>query len=323
MSTSDQAMRRILVVRLGAMGDVLHALPAVSTLHASFPEAEITWVVDPKWAVLLSGNPAVGRVVTFDRRRWGSIVAARAVLRAAEFDAALDFQGLIKSAVLARFLARCRVRYGFDRSQVREKAAAWWYDRTCVAGSAHVVERNIELAMAAGATKRCLDTPMPAGRPEGGALPTEPFVLTSPMAGWTSKQWPLEYFADLARRIAPVPLVLNGAPGAEGELREIATGEGNVRIHLSGIEGLIDATRRAAAVVGVDSGPLHLAAALGKPGVAIFGPTDPARNGPYGGTMTVLRDPRAVTTYKRGSTVSDSMRAVDAGQVATALLGIW
>jgi heptosyltransferase-1 len=177
------------------------------------------------------------------------------------------------------------------------------------------VDRNVELAMAAGAKVRCMETPMPAGKPEGD-LPAGPFVLTSPMAGWVSKQWPAEYFAELARLIAPVPLVLNGAPGAEKELRAIA---GNARIHLSGIEGLIDATRRAAAVVGVDSGPLHIAAALGKPGVAIFGPTDPARNGPYGGTITVLRDGAAVTTYKRESTVSSCMRAIEPAQVAAAL----
>lgn len=313
-------MRRILVVRLGAMGDVLHALPAVSTLHASFPEAEITWVVDPKWAVLLNGNPAVTRIVTFDRRRWASIAAARAALRTLEFDAALDFQGLIKSAVAARFLARCRVRWGFDRSQVREKPAAWFYDRTCVARWAHVVDQNIELAIAAGATVRCLDTPMPTGCPEG-VLPDQPFVLTSPLAGWTSKQWPAEHFAELARLIAPLPLVLNGAPGAEAELRALGAGLPNVSVHLSGIEGLINATRRAVAVVGVDSGPLHIAAALGKPGVAIFGPTDPARNGPYGGSLKVLRDAAAVTTYKREDTVSPSMRAISAAQVAAALRG--
>lgn len=311
-------MRNILVVRLGAMGDVLHALPAVSTLHAGFPEAAITWMVDPKWAVLLHGNPAVTRIVTFDRRRWESITAARAALRNTAFDVALDFQGLIKSALAARFLARCRVRWGFDRSQVREKPAAWFYDRTCMTSSAHVVDQNVELAMAAGAKVRCLDTPMPAGRPEGN-LPAEPFVLTSPMAGWTSKQWPPEYFAELARLIAPVPLVLNGAPGAEAELRALGAGLSNTPVHLSGIEGLIDATRRAAAVVGVDSGPLHIAAALGKPGVAIFGPTDPARNGPYGGTISVLRDASAVTTYKRESTVSSCMRAVDPAKVAAAL----
>jgi heptosyltransferase-1 len=119
--------------------------------------------------------------------------------------------------------------------------------------------------------------------------------------------------------IAPIPLVLNGAPGAEAELRALGAGLANVSIHLSGIEGLIDATRRAAAVVGVDSGPLHLAAALAKPGVAIFGPTDPARNGPYGGTISVLRDASAVTTYKREFTVSSCMRAVDPAQVAAAL----
>jgi heptosyltransferase-1 len=116
------------------------------------------------------------------------------------------------------------------------------------------------------------------------------------MAGWAAKQWPLEYYSELGRLLVNetgCKLVLN-APSPI-DMR-------HTHAHVSGLPGLIDATRRAAAVVGVDSGPLHLAAALGKPGVAIFGPTDPARNGPRGGAITVLRSPLALTTYKRNHT---------------------
>jgi heptosyltransferase-1 len=110
-------------------------------------------------------------------------------------------------------------------------------------------------------------------------------------------------------------LVLNGPPSAEQLLRSVP----DTLTHVSSIAGLIHATRRAAAIIGVDSGPMHLAAALGKPGVAIFGPTDPARNGPYGGAFRVLRSPRAVTTYKRRSHADGSMREITPEQVCRAL----
>jgi heptosyltransferase I len=306
------------VVRLGAMGDVLHALPAVSTLKASFPESEITWIIDPKWAILLEGNPAVDHVIRFDRRNVASIRAAWRELRGSrEHDASIDFQGLIKSAILPWIAKGCATRFGFDPALLREKQAAWFYTRPYLATSAHVVDRNLELVTsrnAVNAPRVDMAAPLPSGKPEG-CLPAQPFVLASPFAGWTSKQWPLERFSELARLLAPVPLVVNGAPSAEAELRRI---KGAIP-HLSGIEGLIDATRRATAVVGVDSGPLHLAATLGKPGVAIFGPTDPARNGPYGGTIEVLRDASAKTTYKRGSTIDPSMEAVSSASVYAAL----
>jgi heptosyltransferase-1 len=145
-------------------------------------------------------------------------------------------------------------------------------------------------------------------------LPEGKFVLASPAAGWGSKEWPLEYYDELARGLS-LPLVVNGPPHSAGLLAGVT----GAQIHLSGIPGLIDATRRAHAVVGVDSGPMHLAAALGKPGVAIFGPTDPASHGPYGGTLRVLRSRYAVTSYKRRTDVDASMRAIKPAMVLKAL----
>jgi heptosyltransferase-1 len=304
---------RILVVRLGAMGDVIHALPAVSTLRASFPRAEIAWVIDPKWAPLVVGNPAVDRVLPFDRRDLASARASVTTLRAHGFDLAIDFQGLIKSAFLAS-VSGCRRRIGFHWKEVRERPAALLYTDRVHTQARHVAEKNIELAVAAGASTLDRSTYLPQGSPEG-LLPAKPFVLACPLAGWVSKQWPIAYFRELARK---VPLVVNGAPANEAELRQI---EG-AHVHLSGIEGLLDATRRAAAVVGVDSGPLHIAAAMGKPGVAIFGPTDPERNGPLGTSIRVLRVQGATTTYKRGARLSESMQAIPPEMVLDALGGL-
>jgi heptosyltransferase-1 len=298
---------RILVVRLGAMGDVIHALPAVATVKHSFPQAHLAWVIEVRWAPLLAGNPFVDEIIPVERRTLAGLLAAGRRLRAGRFDTVIDFQGLIKSALLAA-LARPERIFGFHQSQVRERLAALVYSHRTRACSAHVVDRNLELAGAAGATKRVVAFPLPSGAPEA-ALPAGEFVLASPLGGWAAKRWPLEYYAELARllrRELDWPLVLDGPPDQVAAFGHLP----GVLVHASGLAGLVWATRRASAVVGIDSGPMHLAAALGKPGVAIFGPTDPARNGPYGGTFTVLRSSSARTSYKRRGRIDPNMAAI-------------
>jgi len=275
------AGERVLAVRMSAMGDVIHCLPAVAALAAR-PGVSVTWLVKERWAPLLRGNPAVAEILTsYPSRR---------------FDTAYDFQGLMKSAVLARIGSGQVV--GFE--DPREWPAQWLYSRRVSRQGQHVVDHNLGLVGASGPPRFWL----PQGQPEG-ELPEQPFVLASPLAGWKSKQWPMEHYHRLAV-LLPVPLVLNGPPGSGFP-------------HQSSMVGLIDATRRAAAVVGVDSGPLHLAAALEKPGVAIFGPTSPERNGPYGGSIRVLRAPGTPTSYKRRDEIDESMRAITPEQVAAAL----
>lgn len=304
------AVSSILVVRLGAMGDVIHALPAVASLKHNMPHSRLTWVIRPRWMPLLQGNPFVDEVIPLDRTALGALTLWRR-LRRTRFDLAVDLQGLMQSALVAAAARPDRI-VGFHRSQAWESPAALFYSTGVVTTSAHIVDRNLELAAAAGASSLLRTFPLPEGKPEA-RLPEGKFVLVTPLAGWGSKEWPIELYAELVRRI-DMPLVVNGPPSAA----EILAGIRGAHVHLSGIEGLIDATRRAHAVIGVDSGPMHLAAALGKPGVAIFGPTDPARNGPYGGSMRVLRAADAVTTYKRRSS-GDSMRAITPGEVVNAL----
>ena len=305
---------RILVVRLGAMGDVIAALPAVASLKHSIPHSRITWAIEPKWSSLLEGNPYIDSVMQLERRSLAGWTNAWKQLRAARFDLAVDFQGLIKSALVAT-VAHPEKIFGYNAGQARESAASWFYSNKVPVHSQHVVDRNLELATAAGATSVLRTFPLPNGAPEG-RLPEGEFVLASPLAGWGAKQWPLEYYSQVAQRLrreCGLTLVLNGPS-------PIAVG--GTETHVSGIAGLIDATRRATAVIGVDSGPMHLAAALGKPGVAVFGPTDPARNGPYGGTFTVLRSSTALTTYKRTTESPTCMREITPDQVFGALESI-
>jgi heptosyltransferase-1 len=304
---------RILVVRLGAMGDVIHALPAVASLKHSFPRCHVSWVIRPRWMPLLEGNPFVDEIIPLERNMSG-ISSAWRRLRAERFDLAVDFQGLVQSGLVTAAARADRI-VGFHRSQAWERWASLFYSNEVVTSSAHIVDRNLELVTAAGASSILRTFPLPEGRGEG-ELPAGKFVLASPLAGWGSKQWPLEMYEDVARRL-DMPLVLNGSPDSAVMLGSVR----GARVHVSGIAGLIGATRRAHAVIGVDSGPMHLAAALGKPGVAIFGPTDPARNGPYGGSLRVLRSSAAVTTYKRHAN-DEAMRAITPTAVVEALASL-
>jgi len=295
------------------MGDIIHALPGAASLKHSFPEARITWVVEPRWVPLLEGNGFIDRFVIFQRDHPASWRRTKDELRAERYDLAVDFQGLTKSALIAH-LARPERIAGFGSRVVRERPAGLFYSMRIDSAAVHVVDQALDLAAGAGASNLVRAFPLPAGFPEG-RLPDAPFALASPLAGWASKQWPLENYEALAAMLRErfgMPLVLNGAPGAVPAVA-------GTLAHESGIPGLIDATRRAALVIGIDSGPLHLAAALNKSGAAIFGPTDPVRNGPYGGNFQVFRVPGASTTHRRGALISSSMRAITPEQVFAAL----
>jgi heptosyltransferase I len=314
MSAPRVSPLQILVVRLGSMGDVIAALPAVASLKHSIPHSKITWVIDPKWSLLLEGNPYVDSVLHLDRRTFTGLRNAWRELRSSRFDFAVDFQGLVKSALVAT-LARPERIFGFNATYARESPASWFYSTKVPIRSYHAVERNLDLAAAAGASNILRTFPLPPGESQS-RLPEGDFVLASPLAGWGAKQWPLEYYSNLAERLhreCGMPLVLDTPYPLHVQ---------GTQTHVSTLAGLIYATRRATAVVGLDSGPMHLAAALGKPGVAIYGPTDPARHGPYAGTIGVLRSPDAVTTYRRTSEPEPSMREIKPDQVFEALVPI-
>ncbi|MBX5496901.1 MAG: glycosyltransferase family 9 protein [Bryobacteraceae bacterium] len=309
----------ILVVRLGAMGDILHTLPAVASIKHSYPRSTVAWAVDPKWSFLLAENPFVDEILPLPRKRLGDIVSSVKLLRGRRFQTVIDFQGLIQSAIVATLVRPDQI-FGFHYSELRERLAALFYSNPVQTRARHVVDKNLELAKAAGAANILHAFPLPAGKPEG-QLPDGDFVLACPLAGWTSKQWPLEYYGRLGKRLESelgLPLVLNGPPESVPQFQKVP----HVLSNGSGLQGLIHATRRATAVVGLDSGPLHLAAALEKPGVAIFGPTDPGRNGPYGSTFKVLRSQRAKTSYKRRAEIDPSMLDISPDDVFEALKAV-
>ena len=303
------------MIRLSSLGDVIHALPAVASLKHSYPGSHLSWVIKPRWAPLLEGNPYVDEVIHFERTREG-LGKLRRRLRAEKYDLVVDLQGLIQSALVAASAKADRI-VGLARGQARESLATLLYSTGVKTQAAHRVDQYLEIAAGAGATNLLRTFPLPQGSPEG-SLPEGRFVLACPLAGWKWKQWPLEHYARVSECVQStwkIPLVLNGAPESIDILKQVT----NAHVHPSGLPGLIDATRRAWAVIGVDSGPLHVAAALEKPGVAIYGPTDPASHGPYGGTIKVLRDASAKTSYKRRDEENPAMRAITPEQVLNEL----
>ncbi len=295
------------------MGDIIHTLPAAISLKKSFPHRKLAWLVAPRWKALLEGNPYIDELIPFDRRSWRGSWRS---LRATRPGLAFDFQGLVQSAMVGR-IARPDRFFGFDRSVAREPMASLFYSDPVPVTGPHRVERNVQLTAAADARELTYECWIPQGELKE-KLPSRPFILTSPFAGWAGKEWPLEFYEELALRLHKhgLELVANVALRRAPELRELK----HVRVHTSTLEGLIAATRLAIAVVGLDSGPLHLAAALHKPGVGLFGPTDPARTGPFGGSMTVLRAEDVATTYKRHDSIHASMRAIAPDEVLKALL---
>ena len=317
-------IQRLLIVRLGSMGDIIHALPAVATLRAAFPAALIGWAVERRWASLLSTDAAmtgsrspqkplidiVHRVDTqawrsapLSAETWREVRSAIQQMRDLHYEVAVDFQGAWKSAILAQ-LSRAPRRLGF--LQPREKPATLFYTHQVAARGRHIVEQNLSLANAIAPHQPPeFRFPLPHDPAAERAVEQQlrerglhSFAIVTPGAGWGAKCWPAERYAEVVRALAVHGLrsIVNFGPG-EGDLaRAVESAAGSAAIAMSSaLAELIALTRYARLFVGGDTGPMHLAAALDVPLVALFGPTDPARNGPYAHRAMVLRSPSSRT----------------------------
>jgi heptosyltransferase-1 len=321
----EQKQLRVLIVRLGAMGDILHALPAVTALRQARPEWFLGWAVEPQWRGLLcadgctngcalrgAGMPLVDRIHLVPAKQWArsplrgetlrGIGALRRELRETRYDLAVDLQGAVRSALIARW-ARAPRLIGEERP--REAAARWLFGERVATTGTHVIEQEMEV-MSAVADERLPF--VPALLPEEGcaeraaARLETPFVLLNPGAGWGAKRWPVERYAAVARALheAGYAIVANAGPGEETLTEELRRSAGAfVQAIRPTLTEFIAIARCAALVIAGDTGPLHVASALGRPVVAIFGPTDPARNGPYGGRFCVLRHPESKRDHTR------------------------
>ena len=320
-----------LLVRLGALGDVVHALPAAAALRDTFPEARIDWVVDRKWARLLEGNPDLNEVIVLDRSSPAEIASVVRRLRAAGYSCAIDFQALYKSALLS-FGSQAPRRIGFQSSYAREGLAAFLYTERYNPRGPHKVDHNLTLAEAAGANRSQPRFPLHIGAKDEDLVERElsasgvsDFYLLNPGGGWRSKCWPGERYGKLHQLLSERHGwrgIVSHGPGEENLAREVINAAGQpapVALAL-GLGPLLALLRRAKFIVSADTGPLHLAAALCTPVVGLFGPTDPARNGPYSAGDVIVRNPRySETTYRRGASYSPAMLSISVNQVMEAV----
>jgi heptosyltransferase-1 len=335
LTVRKQVQYRLLVVRLGAMGDILHALPAVTALRKAHPTWKIDWAVEPRWLPLLSAEaenavpdaarsearPVVDQIHRvpakawgkrpLHRKTWAELGALRSALRAGKYDAVLDLQGAIRSSVVAR-MAACRRVIG--ESSPREAPARWLFSERVKTLGEHVIEQDIELASAVAGD---LLSPMSPVLPVDAAAEEWadrleilkaahwkglPIVLVHPGAGWGAKRWPTERYGEVVEELAQrgAVVLINAGPGEAALAESVVTAahdDGTVIV--SSLPQLIALTRRVSLVIGGDTGPLHLACALGRPVVGIYGPTDPKRNGPFGTHFRVLRNPESQQDHAR------------------------
>lgn len=321
---------RFLVVRLGSLGDIVHTFPAVAALRESFPRAEIIWVTHPRWEFLVERSGLASLIQTVETRSWESLREALGFIRARGWDAAIDYQGLWKSAGIP-FLGGVKRRIGFSWETIREYGVPVLYTERVRPTSKHVADQNGELSLRAGAKQSVAPVALRV-RDEDAADVTgilrrqgiEDYVLLSPGGGWRSKCWPAERFGGLCEKIADelkLRCVVNYGPGEEKLTEEIVrhAGKSAPFCFTGNLGQLMALLKTATCLVAGDTGPLHVGVALGTPAVALFGPTDPARNGPYRSNDIMLRSAAAVTSYKRGEQPDVSMLRITVEDVARAV----
>lgn len=307
------------IVKLSALGDVVHALPVASAIRAARPDARITWLVETRQAPVLREHPAIDDVVIVDTRRWRRARAPRGIaaalreigalaqgLRAHRFDVAVDAQGNLKSGVLTA-MTGAPLRIGFAAARCRERANALFTTRRVMppVSARHVVDQYLALLSPLGVTPPARgqfhlpwNAAAEAAADEAfgstGLKPRDRLVVLNPGAARPEKRWPPGRFRELAERIGRDGLgrvlVLWG-PGEHDAARAIAAGGAAVLAPPTGVQGLIAVLRRASVLVAGDTAPLHVAAALGVPCVGLFGPTSAVRNGPYGTGHRTLQAP--------------------------------
>jgi lipopolysaccharide heptosyltransferase I len=280
----------ILIVRLSALGDVVHAIPAAAALRRAFPEARIDWLIEARHRDILDLVTVLDRIVVVRHSTVGGWTRVLRELRAADYDVALDFQGLIKSAVLARGSGARRV-HGFSLRDLRERSARPFYTTTADAEGGHAIRKNLRLLHTLGIDDERVEFPL--GPTESPALATlratignARFVLINPGAAWPNKRWPPARYGALAASIRrhqqTVPVVLWG-PGEEELARAVVDASSGAAVLAppTCVRDVVACSRAADLFVAGDTGPLHIAMAVGTPVVGLFGPTDPARNGPW------------------------------------------
>lgn len=304
---------RVLIVKLGAIGDIVHALPAAAAIKRNIPDAEISWVVEKRSADILRDSPVIDRLIEIDTRKkhirnahgkMPGLSSQASILRRNRYDISLDMQGLLKSGLVSR-IAVAKERWGFSRESLREPVSRFMLDRTVkIPPRTHIIRKNLRLAgQALGFDGEIEEIEFPIGTKTEYRVEAEDivqaagerFTLLNPAGGWVTKLWPAQNYGKLADRIYEdlgIRSVIVTAPN-EAELAEKATAASKSDAIITAtptLKGLYELAKRTEIYIGGDTGPTHIAIAAGSPVVGIFGPTEWWRNGsPFAADICVER----------------------------------
>lgn len=300
--SSIETPRNILLIKPSSIGDVVHTLPVWKLLHTAYPQAQITWLIAPACQGMVQGLPGL-KTLLFERKRWGqawkSLAAARELLtfqsdlRRQQFDLVLDVQGLFRSGWFTH-CTKAPTRVGF--ANAREMAWMFYTHRVPIQTmEQHAVQRYLKLLEAIGCPTGPIEFDFPVTPADEQAVQTllgdvGPFAVLCPGANWLTKRWPIEHFAQLVTPVRErfgLATLIVGGPGDFPLGQQIPNAS-----NLCGkttLMQLVALMRRASLVITNDSGPMHIAAALNRPLVSLFGPTNPIRTGPFGHADSVLR----------------------------------
>ena len=291
-------INRILIVKTGSLGDIVHCLPSVAQLRAAFPRAEIDWLVERKNKIAIELAGLDVRVVPIDTHHWRnspSIGSAKEIaefvwaLRTDGYDCAIDFQGLIKSAFFA-YLSGAPLRIGWERDFLKESISHFFYTEVVKPKRVHIIDQQMELLQPLGIEPDWYkEVPLKASETarrsvEGKLKGLSGYVLINPGGNWPTKIWHASRYGELAGRLMKdgLPVAVTWGPGEEPLVRDLVKAAGNgIRQIPTTLEELVALCEKARLFVGGDTGPMHFAAATGTPVVSIFGPTSSDRNGPF------------------------------------------
>lgn len=338
----------ILIVKTSAIGDVIHTLPSLNTLRKAYPQARIDWLVEEAAADLIVGHPALHQVLVARRKSWlrrlqsgGRLAALKEIrsfvreLREIEYDLLLDFQGLLKSSIWVA-LARAKRKVGFGRGMEHAECSYLFLNERIppVDMDRHAVERELLLLEAIGIRTDKVEFDLPITDEdrrkaetllEEQGLSGRALVAINPMTTWPTKHWESERFAQVADALAEkgLGIVMTGGPGDEAALDAICSMMQHKAPNLAGRTSLRELAalfQYAHAVITTDTGPMHLAAAVGVPVVALFGPTAPWRTGPYGQRHKALRaDLPCSPCLKKQCSTRECMKKITTEQIVAAV----
>jgi lipopolysaccharide heptosyltransferase I len=335
---NGEDLERILIVKLGSIGDVVHTLPTLNALRKTFPRSYISWLVEPASEEILIGHPSLDEIIVFERDKSSIFKTVCAFLqlvkklRNRKFDITLDLQALIKSGIIT-ILSGSKIKVGFEAGSSRAEKMSHLFTNVKVkeGGFPHILERNLQFARKLGSRVSEIRFDIPVS--QNGRKYIDSFlkresiydkriIILHPGAGWSTKKWSLGKYAKLADEISSnfrdVSVILTWGPGEYNSVEEIhrMARSGPIMAPKTTIGQLIPLLKRCKVLVSSDTGPLHIAAALGKRVIGLYGPTDSIRNGPYGeGNFIIKKEMDCLGCWRKKCNRLDCMKGIQVSDV--------